>query len=229
MSAAKVRLLPALITTMGVILSLKAVAAAEEAAQSAAGETPQASPQRPAASAPAEPTGSAAPPAASAAAASTCPPPSFADQAGLSQSEVRVLQSLGERRRILDQREAALADQTALLEAAEKRVDERLAELKRLEANVQTLLGQLDEAQEERVRSLVDVYQRMRAKDAAAVFNGLEEDVLIAVASRMRQQNLAEILGQMAPDRARRLTQLLLEQSRPPATAAELGQAPPRS
>jgi hypothetical protein len=48
---------------------------------------------------------------------------------------------------------------------------------------VNDLLGRLDEEQERRVNSLVDVYQRMRAKDAAEVFDGLEDDVLVQVAS----------------------------------------------
>ncbi len=84
------------------------------------------------------------------------------------------------------------------------------------------MLGKLDEAEEARLRELVAVYQRMRAKDAAAVFNGLEDEVLVEVASRMREQNLAEILGAMAPERARRLTTLMIEKSRPPASAADL-------
>ncbi|MDZ4776964.1 MAG: hypothetical protein SGJ23_09290, partial [Alphaproteobacteria bacterium] len=43
--------------------------------------------------------------------------------------------------------------------------------------------------------------------------DALEEDVLVQVASRMRQANLAEIMGKMEPARARRLT-ILLAQSR---------------
>ena len=77
------------------------------------------------------------------------------------------------------------------------------------------LLGRLDEEQERRVNSLVDVYQRMRAKDAAEVFDGLDDDVLVQVASRMRQANLAEVMGRMSPDRARALTQMLADRARP--------------
>jgi flagellar motility protein MotE (MotC chaperone) len=56
-----------------------------------------------------------------------------------------------------------------------------------------------------------------RAKDAAEVFDGLEDDVLVQVASRMRQANLAEVMGRMNPDRARALTQMLADRARPPA------------
>lgn len=209
-----VRLLPALMVTMGVVLGLKAVAVAAEAGDAAPVEK-----SAPAPAAAAEDTGSASGEGdgAAAATAPNCPAaPSFADQAGLSQTEVRVLQSLGERRKTLDARAAEIDTKADLLAAAEKRMDERVAELKRLETSVQGLLGQLDAQQTERIQSLVTVYQKMRPKDAAAVFDGLDDDVMLEVASRMKQTNLAEIMGAMRPERARQLTRLLAEQKRPP-------------
>jgi flagellar motility protein MotE (MotC chaperone) len=111
--------------------------------------------------------------------------------------------------------------------AAERRLEQRLAELRQLETNVNALLGQLDEAQEQRLAGLVDVYQRMRAKDAAEVFDGLDDGVLVQVASRMRQANLAEVMGRMDANRARALTQMLAERARPPAGAQDLLQQRP--
>lgn len=216
-----VRLLPALMVTMGVVLSLKAVAVAAEAtdAPSAAKEAGAPAPAAPTEGAPTggAATGGATAGGATAGAAPNCPAgPSFADQAGLSQTEVRVLQSLGERRKTLDARAAEIDTKTELLTAAEKRVDERVAELKRLEASVQSLLGQLDAQQTERIMALVNVYQKMRAKDAAAVFDGLDDDVLLEVAARMKQANLAEIMGLMRPERARQLTRMLADQKKLP-------------
>jgi flagellar motility protein MotE (MotC chaperone) len=54
------------------------------------------------------------------------------------------------------------------------------------------------------------------------VFNILEDDVLVQVASRMRQQNLAEIMGRMDPLRARHLTTLLAERNRVAQDAQEI-------
>jgi len=123
---------------------------------------------------------------------------------------------LGERREVLELRGTQLETQDALMLAAEQRLNERVAELRQLETTVNELLGRLDEEQERRVNSLVDVYQRMRAKDAAEVFDGLDDGVLVQVASRMRQANLAEVMGRMNPDRARALTQMLADRARPP-------------
>jgi flagellar motility protein MotE (MotC chaperone) len=207
--ASGVRLMPAAMATLVAVLGLKAVAVAEGVAEGAPTEHAATAESH------AEPT-------AAEATQAQCTAPTFAEMAGLSQAEVQVLQALGARREALDQRASSIETEDALMTAAQQRLDERLAELRRLETTVQELLGQLDEAQEARLASLVDVYQRMRAKDAATVFDGLEDDVLVQVASRMRQTNLAEVMGRMDPVRARRLTQMLAERSRPPADGQDL-------
>jgi len=210
------RLLPALMVTAAVLLGLKAVAFAEGVGEGAGTPAAKTSPPAPGATKTGE---------APATDGASCPAPSFADTAGLSPSEVQVLQSLGARREQLDQRAAEIDTRQELLAAAERRVEDRLAELKRLEARVQELMGNVDEEQTRRITSLVDVYQRMRAKDAAAVFDALDETVLVDVASRMRQANLAEIMGKMDPARARRLT-ILLSQVRGADVAALSRPAP---
>jgi flagellar motility protein MotE (MotC chaperone) len=215
-SGGTVRLLPAAMVTVAAVLGLKAVAMAEAVAEGvAAGE------HAPATAEHASTTAPGATPAA-AAAANQCAAPTLAEMAGLSAEEVQVLQALGERRQTLDQRAEQYDTQDELMLAAEQRLNERLTELRTLESHVNDLLGQLDEAQEQRLASLVDVYQRMRAKDAAAVFDGLDDDVLVQVASRMRQANLAEVMGRMEPARARQLTQMLADRARPPTGGSDL-------
>lgn len=215
-AAASVRLMPAVMVTVAAVLGLKAVAMAEGVATTVAEpghETPSEAPP---------PTPGATAGAAAGATAAQCTTPSLAEMAGLSQAEVQVLQALGTRRAELDARGEALGTQDGLMLAAEQRLNERLAELRTLETHVNDLLGQLDEAQEQRLRSLVDVYTRMRAKDAAAVFDGLDDDVLVQVASRMREANLAEVMGRMDPARARALTQMLADRARPPTDGGGL-------
>jgi flagellar motility protein MotE (MotC chaperone) len=211
--AISVRLLPAAMATVGALLALKTVAMAEDVA-----ETTTATPT----AAHAEEHAEAGATSTAAAPANQCQDPTFAELAGLSQAEVQVLQALQARRATLDQRGAALETQGELMTVAEQRLAERVAELRRLEATVNDLLGHLDEAQEQRLTNLVDVYQRMRAKDAAAVFDGLDDGVLVQVASRMRQANLAEVMGRMDPVRARTLTQMLADRARPPTGGADL-------
>lgn len=210
-----VRLLPAAMVTVGALLGLKAVTMAVDVAEAAA----PAAAEEHAAAADHAPEAAPATPAAN---PNQCAAPTLAEMAGLSQAEVQVLQALGARREALDQRAESYDTQDELMAAAERRLDQRLTELRQLEASVNTLLGQLDEAQEQRLASLVDVYQRMRAKDAAEVFDGLDDETLIQVASRMRQANLAEVMGRMDATRARALTEMLADRARPPTGGQEL-------
>ncbi len=209
-----VRLMPAAMVTVAAVLGLKAVAMAESVA-----ETVNATPEH-AATAAAPAAGSSVAPAA--APANQCAQPTLAEMAGLSADEVQVLEALRSRREALDLRGEQMETQDALMMAAEQRLNERVTELRQLETHVNELLGNLDAEQERRVNGLVDVYQRMRAKDAANVFDGLDDAVLVQVASRMRQANLAEVMGKMSPDRARHLTQMLADRARPPTNGADL-------
>ena len=211
-----VRLFPAVMATSAALLGLKAFTMAESLAQTA---TPA---ENPPAQAHAQRSAGAAPNQTPAAQSSAQCNPTIAQLSGLSQSEVEVLQALSARRQTLDQRATQIETQDDMMAAAQRRIDERLAELHQLETTVNGLLGQLDQAQEQRLAALVDVYQRMRAKDAANVFNGLDDTVMVQVASRMRQANLAEVMGRMQPDRARHLTQLLADRARPPTSGQQL-------
>jgi flagellar motility protein MotE (MotC chaperone) len=220
---ARARLIPAAMITVAALLGLKTVAMAEDVAETAA--APRGDAEH------AEPTSAET---AAAPAATQCAAPTLAEMAGLSAAEVQVLQALGERRLALDARGEQLETEDALMLAAEQRLNERLAELRALETTVNDLLGNLDEEQEARLAALVDVYQRMRAKDAATVFDGLDDQTLIQVASRMRQANLAEVMGRMQPERARALTEALANRARPPTQGSELlsrtrGEAPAES
>jgi flagellar motility protein MotE (MotC chaperone) len=208
-----VRLLPAAMVTVAAVLGLKAVAMAEAVAEGVGAAENSAPTEH------AETTSTEAP---AQAVANQCAPATLAEMAGLSATEVQVLQALQARRQTLDQRAEQYDTQDELMLAAEQRLNERLTELRTLETHVNDLLGQLDEAQEQRLASLVDVYQRMRAKDAATVFDGLDDDVLVQVASRMRQANLAEVMGRMDPARARALTQMLADRARPPTSGDNL-------
>ena len=130
----------------------------------------------------------------------------FASPDFMNESEVKVLQSLAARRESLNKRESNLDLQEKLLMAAESRVNEKIDNLKAIEARIVELLGTRDEEQEEQIASLVKIYETMKAKDAARIFERLETDTLLDVAARMKEQKVAAILAKMNPDSAQDLT-----------------------
>ncbi len=149
-------------------------------------------------------------------------PASDATESG-SASAVDVLTSLARRRAELDTRERNLTTRENLIAAAAKRVDERIGELKAMQAKLQMLLGQRDVAEQKQFDQLVKSYSAMRPKDAARIFNGVSDEVLVPVAAAMKADVLGAVLAQMTPEQAQKLTvklaqRLKMQQIEPSAT-----------
>jgi flagellar motility protein MotE (MotC chaperone) len=137
-----------------------------------------------------------------------------------SAAEVDVQSSLTKRRTELDAREADIEMRTQVLNAAEQRVDAKIAMLKQLQDQITALLGQRDAEQQKQIASLVKTYSAMKPKDAARIFNSLPDDVLVPVAKQMKSDVLAPVLAAMTADNAQRLTQKLADKLKLPETAA---------
>ena len=137
-----------------------------------------------------------------------CPGTSVAEQAGLSAAEAQVLQSLADRRKTLDGRDGELSTREQLLASAEKRIDQRLTEMKALQARVQQALGGLDEKADSDTAALVSVYEKMKPKAAAAVLETLDDDVALRVARRITRAPPPTIPPTTTPPPANHLTEL---------------------
>lgn len=121
-------------------------------------------------------------------------------------NEIELLQSLAKRRDELDRRAAALDQREALLAAAEQRMDQKLAELKAIQQQIQSTVTQQQQAQDAQYKSLVKTYEVMKPKDAAVIFDTLDLDVLLELAGRMKEAKLAPVLAAMDPAKAQQVT-----------------------
>jgi len=92
------------------------------------------------------------------------------------------------------------------LKAAEKRVEGRVEELKAIESRITAATNQKVEADAARFKGLITMYEGMKPKDAAKVFDRLEMSVLFEIASQIAPRKMSDILGLMAPEAAERLT-----------------------
>ncbi|MBV6632178.1 MAG: hypothetical protein KI792_03985 [Alphaproteobacteria bacterium] len=138
------------------------------------------------------------------------------EQRELTRSELRLLQELSERRQALNDRERGLDQRAALLDAAEARFEEKLTELTALRDQISQLLDQHSEQQEAQLANLVAIYESMKPKDAARIFDSLDMDVLLDVVVRMKQVRSAAILAEMQPNRAKDVTLQLADRRRLP-------------
>jgi flagellar motility protein MotE (MotC chaperone) len=169
------------------------------------------------------------PPPAAAQGHATARPDPAADDPDTSSAEVDVLTSLSKRRATLDSREHELATREILIEAAEKRVDDKIASLKGLQAQIQSLLTQRDDTQQKQMAALTKTYSSMKPRDAARIFNNLNDDVQIGVAGQMKPDVLGAILGQMQADAAQKLTVRLANRTKlpePPPTQVSMTALP---
>lgn len=130
-----------------------------------------------------------------------------ADQAKpVSPSERAILERLQERRQELDARSREIDIRENLLRAAEKRIEGKVEEMKAVEARIGAATEQKTQQDAARFKGIVTMYEAMKPKDAAKIFDRLEMGVLIEVAMQIAPRKLSDIVGQMQPDTAERLT-----------------------
>jgi flagellar motility protein MotE (MotC chaperone) len=175
------------------------------------------------------PPGGASTPAATIAPVCAPSPADLAKAAGLSPAELQVLQSLQARRGQIDDRAKDLDTEVQLLNAAESKLDARLAAMNSLKADIQGLMGQADQKTQGEVDRLVVVYSKMKPADAAAVMAQLDDKVRLPIAAGMKPAVLSAILDKMATLDAKVLTEKLAHRFAPAQALADAANAPPGS
>lgn len=138
--------------------------------------------------------------------------------AAMEESTVRadLYKDLAKRRDELDKREKELNVREALLKAGEKEVEGKLKQLTDVRNEIRDLLKQEDEQEQQKLDSLVKIYENMKPDDAARIMNTLDMDVVMKVIGHMSERKSSLIIAAMAPERARQVTQLLAQQKAMP-------------
>ena len=137
------------------------------------------------------------------------------DKAGLddptlfTQAEIDLLQQLADRREELEARDQELNMREGLLQAAETRINRKLAEMQEFKQTIEGLIKSYDEQQAKKMQSLVKIYENMKPKDAARIFEELDMDTLLLVAESMKERKLAAVMSKMNPGKAKDVTEEL--------------------
>jgi flagellar motility protein MotE (MotC chaperone) len=131
----------------------------------------------------------------------------FPDQSQpVSASERAILERLQSRRQELEARAREIDIRESLLKAAEKRIESKVEELKVVESRISVATEQKTQADAARFKGIITMYEGMKPKDAAKVFDRLEMSVLFEIASQVAPRKMSDILGLMSPEAAERLT-----------------------
>jgi flagellar motility protein MotE (MotC chaperone) len=131
-------------------------------------------------------------------------------------SEIELLQELSKRRKELDAREQAVIQQEGLLNAAETRIEKKIAELKGVKDDIELLIQKYEEQEEQQLNDLVAIYEKMKPKDASRIFNDLETEILLQIFDKMKASKTALILANMKAARAKEITSRIAERREMP-------------
>jgi flagellar motility protein MotE (MotC chaperone) len=134
-----------------------------------------------------------------------------------SAGERALLERLQARRQELDARTRELDLRETMLKAAEKKLEIQSAVEKAEEAGGGAAADapktgpmaqrkEKEEAENARFKGVVTMYETMKPKEAAKIFDRLYIRVLLDMASKMKPQIMSAILAQMSPEAAERLT-----------------------
>lgn len=143
-----------------------------------------------------------------------------------SPGERAILGRLQDRRETLDNRNKDLDMRESLIKAAEKRLEAKVGELKEIEGRMKTAADARDKEEKERLKGLVAMYENMKPKDAARIFDRLDIRVLVDLSTAMKPVTMSAVLAQMTPEAAEKLTVELAMRANAQKPQAAQGELP---
>ncbi len=128
-------------------------------------------------------------------------------------SEKQLLQQLRKRRKQIESDKDELPAEKMALESIKQHIDNRLDVLENLQNKLKPQFNNNNQNDGKKILKLVKVYESMKPKEAAKIFNDLQIGVLVEMTLSMKESRLAAILSEMKPEKARELTSILATQS----------------
>lgn len=130
----------------------------------------------------------------------------------VSDAEKELLERLKQRRIELDLWEDELDLKAGLIEASSNKLDIKIEELEKLKGQTQELITQYQTEEDKKIGSLVKIYESMKPKDAAKVFDQMDIDIMLLIIDEMSERRAAPILAKMNIKRAKQVTEKLANQ-----------------
>ncbi|MFA3919242.1 MotE family protein [Ruegeria hyattellae] len=113
-----------------------------------------------------------------------------------------VLAAFDEREVRIERREMLLEDRLKALEIAERAIEARLVELTAAEAALRQTLALADGAAEGDLGILTEVYQNMKPKETAALFEEMDPAFAAGFLARMTPETAAKVMSGLSPTAA---------------------------
>ncbi|MEO9777881.1 MAG: hypothetical protein ABJH07_05075 [Sedimentitalea sp.] len=110
-----------------------------------------------------------------------------------------LIEAFQHREHALDTREAQIQDRMKALEIAEEAIGRRLEALIGAEERLSATLALADGATEEDLVRLTNVYEKMKPKQAAALFEAMAPEFAAGFLARMRPDAAASVMAGLSP------------------------------
>jgi flagellar motility protein MotE (MotC chaperone) len=120
-----------------------------------------------------------------------------------------IIQDLQIREEKLKAREAELAEREKDLDAQKKAVAEELAKLDEVQKQAQGAYAKEVAEREEKVNKLIETFETMSPKAAAAVLGGVDEELAVIALSRLSTVKAGKILSNLNPEKSSKLSELI--------------------
>lgn len=134
----------------------------------------------------------------------------------VSPEHLALLQELDKTRVALDREQQALSVREKLVEISEKKLQEKIDHLDKLQKKVQQLLENLSDKEEEELMALTNIYEKMKPAAAATVIDQMDNRIVFDIFKRMKKNNTAKIMEKMNPQKTRIISEMLAEKSQLP-------------
>ncbi len=101
-----------------------------------------------------------------------------------------------------------------MLKDAERKLETGVSDLKEAEEKVEAGSAKKGDAEKAGLKTIVTMYETMKPKDAARVFDRLSLETLVPIVLAMNPRKMAEVLALMGSEPAERLTVALANRAR---------------
>ena len=115
------------------------------------------------------------------------------------------------RKEALDRREQSIKDREVDITNAESRLNEQFKELEKIRDELGEKMKAMDAKKAAKVKALVARFEKVRAKQSAAILEKTDDDVAVMVLQEMKAGKAGKILAAMNVDKAAYLTEILAQ------------------
>ena len=140
-----------------------------------------------------------------------------------------VIQDIEIREKKIKEKEAALHEKENELTAQAAAVKEELAKLEAYKNEVEGAHAKQMAEREEKVNKLMETFESMSPKSAAAVLNGVDDELAVTTLSRLTNVKAGKILANLSPEKSARLSEIMAFGKASPGKEKTHGESTDRS